>query len=1027
MGVILLALPTPSLFGYVCNTAVSGPLKVIMYQPPILDTIGIPKEVVVHFENTGDNPLELNLNWRSISPITFAGTKNDKRETITIPAKSTCDHKITIIAGPNCLTTHYPINLDVSFTDSTNKQTTLNVVYPVQTRMPQRTDWKISDQKFGNIKEDWDQARWTTPSGRQFVFKLEGTSGHERSAEIVLGSAGLVDSLITLKDADSCVSWQGIQLWIAGLPLYRYNPGPFTSTKEQNSWTQSFQIEKKTEQLFYSIRQNRFALELSITCSNPDLLNQITFGPCSQKLDALWLGHGYYIKKPGTMKIVSDGSHFSTSFVGFDFENGCSILMASSSIIGHLAYTPEKNQCSIFTKSGTTITLIPGSVRTGSAMDCAIRYRDIFDKKPASGVRAKAGRFVVDVWNGRFTEHTRLIKDAAKYGLKNDLIFLSHNWQRFRYDHRLPDVYPPNPLFGTVEEIKETLKTARENGWYFGTHNNVIDYYPDSTRFSFDNVAFLPDGTPQKAYRNVFLDAQSYRLAPHRAPIVLGECLEQMNRDGFVQNALFVDVLASYTNLINSFYYDHRGNYYSPEKATKGTGEVFNTIHRLQDAALTVNSKSSDKSISSGQQSITVSEGGHDGLIGTLDGSDCQFLYLTKTAREYGWFRISEFDNAVKVPWFDTVNHQKFIHHGAGYSIRFEGGRGRELHGLDSDDYISIEAMTGHPPMTDAYCRDVKEILSGYVRHIDHNKALYQTVRKYYLLQGLARQLALDEIVRFEFIDSNIFHQKITWKSGTIVYVNRGDSDWHIGDSILPQYGYRAENPKSGLLSTICRLQNRVVEYSLWKEGDKRVYYVNARNRPLEGLVPVSPLPTVAGTRQSITIKLNWNIFQNQKLSFDPYTFTFYLVRRKGAETTLGEDYLLKSITADFQNPLEFNCALPPKLQGIYDLLITVVPKGKDIENVDNRLKLLATPSFFYRYHLGNVSFDNDGTLVFHTFENGDNALYERLFPPEKPIDFGFCKTKGGFRIIDEPGKETPVIIPLPGDENTEIQLGKLK
>ena len=63
--------------------------------------------------------------------------------------------------------------------------------------------------------------------------------------------------------------------------------------------------------------------------------------------------------------------------------------------------------------------------------------------EPGPGVGTLLGRICLDLWWG--TDYDRLAADvarAAKYGVR-DAVFVKHDWQRWGYDFRLPDVFPP--------------------------------------------------------------------------------------------------------------------------------------------------------------------------------------------------------------------------------------------------------------------------------------------------------------------------------------------------------------------------------------------------------------------------------------------------------------------------------------------------------------------------------------------------------------------------------------------------------
>ncbi|MDO5581436.1 MAG: hypothetical protein Q4G69_09875 [Planctomycetia bacterium] len=879
--------------------------------------------------------------------------------------------------------------------------------------------WKVEDPNLGKITKQWDPSRWTDPQGKEFRFELDGDQDQKPVFRVRLGKLGLADALITMEYPGRSLSWKGMRIWCFGVPIYELSTGPFVLSEKEGIWKQTVRKGEKEITLFYDFGKEQDAFFVRINCSDPDYFSRIEAGPGDRSVSKLYMGHGYCITDPGKYSAKSDAHRFSTSFAGFDYENGLSVVMGTDFLIDFLTLDPVSKQNGISVDQPSKLIFVPGRTDQGGSMQCAIRYRFHDKRKAGSGVAAKQGRFVVDIWNGKFAEHTEFIKKAVEYGLKDDLMFVSHNWQGYGYDNQLPDIYPPNPLFGTPEEMKTVLKTARDNGWRFGVHTNVIDYYPEASTFSWDNAAFNPDGTPRKAYINVFRNCQSYRLAPDKAPAVMKESLVDPVRDHFLIDTCFVDVLGSNGSYTTSPWFDRKGNFYNRTEGAGGMAAVFDAIHDFLDPAL----KKSGVDI----PSITLSEAGHDFLIGHLDGADCQYMNLTKDHGEYCWFCYPEYTDAEKIPWFDAVNHKKFSLHGAGYSIRFESGRGYLFHGIDSDDYISTEILTGHALMSDGYCRDVKEVLEGYVRSMDMPKSLRQTVRKYWLAQAFARSIGNDEIVQHQFVDGDIHRQIVRWKSGAIVYVNRGKSDWKVEGITLPQYGYLARNKKAGIESMIHRIDGRVVEQSSWKEGEKQIRYVNARNGKQDKLLAIIPAASASQVKDqnSVHMKVDWKRFGNQPIPKEKFQISFYLTKRRGAETGKVPDFLLKTVEADLSKPLELDLTFPEKgIKGKFDILFTAVPVGKEIDKVDNRLHFLTTPSFWSRYHLGVAEFAN-GKIGFTPFEQKDTDLYERALPPEKPIDFGFCKTKGGFRLEYLPGKAKPIITQLPNEEKTEIQISE--
>ena len=206
---------------------------------------------------------------------------------------------------------------------------------------------------------------------------------------------------------------------------------------------------------------------------------------------------------------------------------------------------------------------------------------------------------------------------------------------------------------------------------------------------------------------------------------------------------------------------------------------------------------------SSSGEAPTTSEAGHDQLVGYLDGADCQHLLLTdKPARHAIVLRCGDWE---RTPWFDAVLHDKFSLHGVGYSVRYQGGRSRGEHGIESDDYLSAELLAGHALM------------------IDRGAFGGGAVRKYWLAQDVIRSLAPDRIRGVDCAGGDIHRQTVTWESGAKVHVNRGRTDWPVAGRVLPPYGYLARAGEAE--SSVERIGGVIAEQS---RGPGR-FYVNGR------------------------------------------------------------------------------------------------------------------------------------------------------------------------------------------------------
>ena len=162
------------------------------------------------------------------------------------------------------------------------------------------------------------------------------------------------------------------------------------------------------------------------------------------------------------------------------------------------------------------------------------------------------------------------MKQAFAYGLKDSLLLI-HNWQRWGYDYRLPDVWPPNPQFGALEEMQEISKVCAAADVPWGLHDNYIDFYPDAAGFSYDHITFNEQGQPKKAWINLGRDAQSYQWRPDQImPFVQRNV--KLIQDGVHPTASFLDVFAASGTFD---YYDREGKFHPKTETRKCWGDVF--------------------------------------------------------------------------------------------------------------------------------------------------------------------------------------------------------------------------------------------------------------------------------------------------------------------------------------------------------------------------------------------------------------------------------------------------------------------
>ena len=593
------------------------------------------------------------------------------------------------------------------------------------------------------------------------------TGNGEMRMIMVPGNQGLIDGVIGIGTRDKFVIFDGIKVAVDGISLGDAPHDISAFSDGFIGWEKAGEMlgvpvclfthagRKYTLLTVFDTRgDDGFTLDVRIAPrkDNADLpacvadpITSISFGPASVKAKNVYFGHGYVVRKPkGRSEINAGGHALATSHVGMDFENGLSLLMASKTPPSSFVVDADRRIYTLKVHPGTTFTLIPG---TRGAMELAVKYRPLFENvfgnQPSSQVSRKAGRLVFDVWGRSFADCRKELEKAVKYGV-TDALFIQHCWQRWGYDVRLPDIWEPEARAGTVAELRELEAFCRENGIPFALHDNYIDFYPDATDYSYRYITRRADGTPVLAWNNTWAGAQSYQWRPDLFKPFLAKNMELAERFLPEMDAYFVDVFAS-INIID--FYDETGVRHSPLETLDRWGNCFQVI-RNDGSDKDADAKKYDR-----PQTITISEAGSDFLIGALDGADVQWLELTP---EYEDFTLRfPCEDWERTPWFAPVNHTRFSLHGVGYSNRYEGGRPAVLHDAGSDDYLSMEMLSGNSLMTETW------------------SIFPFSVRKTWLAQHVIRRLADKEIMSVVFQNGNIHHQKVTWSDGTTVFVNR--------------------------------------------------------------------------------------------------------------------------------------------------------------------------------------------------------------------------------------------------------------
>jgi hypothetical protein len=788
---------------------------------------------------------------------------------------------------------------------------------------------------------------------------------------IVRGDAGLFDAAIAVGNQNACVVFDGLRIAVLGYPV-RSGPSVVTLAGDSN-WavddrgltvTQPLELAGERFDLAVRLWPEGSGLRIKVDC--PKRITDFALGPADQKAPRVYYGHGYCIVEPQAFRADFGGHNLSTSHVGFDFDSGLSLLVACDYPPDFLEVSPDSRTYALHTHMDATMTLVPS---TAGAFDCAKKYRPLYDKKPASGFTRKAGRFVFDIWGGRYADIAKTMQEMIDYGLTDSLLTL-HVWQRWGYDYRLPDVYPPMPPLGTVEDMQKIAAVCAAHDIPWGLHDNYIDFYPDANGYSYDHICFTEDGRPIRAWFNEGRDAQSYRWRPDRFMPWLQRNLGLIGPN-LKPTAYFLDVFTS-INCID--FYDRAGQYHSMLETRKSWGEAFAYIRDTL-----------------GGNAPTTSEAGDDQLIGYLDGADCQHLQLSPESKSFcNTLACRDWE---RVPWYDAVLHDKFSLHGVGYSDRYQGGRSRQGHGIESDDYISAEILEGHALMIDA---------PAFGRG---------AVRKYWLAQDLIRSIALDEITSVRFVDGDIHRQVIEWKSGATIHVNRGSTDWQVAGRTLPPCGYFAASGE--IESSIERIGGVVVEQS----RSPNRWYFSARGFGPEGQLAIRPQAESVEYLGDRRFKLitTWQTYEPAPKDLQVFIHFTSEQSDRQANIAFQGDLSPSPGTSQWTGAVRLGedriIQIPPECgPGEYEIRVGMWdPAG------GQRYSLLGADDGTMRYVLGTLVVSNlsDRTGGLRLVK-ADPAGEE---PPSwntsrVPIDFGPAITEGAFRC--ERAEDGLVVTPLP-------------
>ena len=818
-------------------------------------------------------------------------------------------------------------------------------------------------------------------------FQLD-VRGETFGAAVVPGPQGLTDAVIAFTDGKETLIYRGFQIDIDQTPVGAVEMGaPVVDTEYRSLFgkltiTHHVSLQSGVVEARATVYADDGALRIDWDMPDADRdergeprYTRLAIGPCSATLKRVYAGFGNVIEYPESFSLGGGGFTVSARHVGADYENGLSLLQASTVFPDRAVYNKGAGHFALETPHDSGFFFVPSGK---GAFAAARAYRDVCGFKRSPGWGRTVGRMCLDQWGGDYAKAAEGLQLAGKYGL-NDSIFVKHVWQRWGYDYRLQEIYPPA---GSFDDFMTMRQAAKDAGIIFAPHDNYIDFYPDAEGYSYDHIIFNADGTPQKAWYNKGRDALSYRWLPHALQPWMKENMRLM-REGFKPDGLFIDV---FTAMAPKDYFDRDGNFYTRDLTAELWGDAFNTCRRMLKWG-----------------SPMISEAGTDALIGSIDAGQADHFHARR------W--MSEFKESCRTPWHDMASHGSMILLAGGLGSRYSAVDwhkvNRPEHGYGSDDYLSNTIIGGRNPMCDGpFSRNA--------------------VATYWLLHDICDELAREEFETHEFGDT-ILQQHTTFGKNGKVWSNRGEEPWTVnGGRVLPRYGFYAENgaTRAGIIT----LDGQRAAFA---QSDKAVF-VDARPVFEEMNTPKLSAEVTDGKylgdgKYSFTVK--WEVIEpgipNCKafLHFDPADKDLDMGDNIAFQCGLNFPLEKLNEKCAFETTTTFSVPKDTK-PGKYAIRFGLYNP--------NRIKIAGNFSGSDRVKGGIITVAKkegqftEGSWENESYEKVDLAFLQRN-TEGKILDFGLIKTDGAFRVVFK-GSNEWMLIPLPQSRGftAELDLKKL-
>jgi hypothetical protein len=376
-------------------------------------------------------------------------------------------------------------------------------------------------------------------------------------------------------------------------------------------------------------------------------------------------------------------------------------------------------------------------------------------------------RVMLDIWGhhkGTYAgdaENLRMLKDNGV----DHLAIISHDWQRYGYDVKLPDHLPANPAYGGDEGMILFGEAANDCGYLWSLHENYIDLYPDAPSYDPAAMVLREDGTPSPAWFNAGTQVQSYGLKCTHALGFARQNAPEIHRR-FNTTAAYLDV---HTCVPPWHQLDHDANEPMAAMALAKVRHDTDLFQYMRDT----------------HGGPLFGEGSnHFYWAGLCDGVEAQ----VNGGEDHTPFL--DF-NLLKI-------HPQMVNHGMGYYERWFRRGYNHAWGRDSgsveqiDKYRAQEIAYGHAGF-------IGNAQTGNVQWVAKEHHLMHAIQR---LTGTAKVTGIHYDIDGHWMTGsaalaigNTLRQRITYDSGASVWVNWSPDSWEVQGRILPQWGFLVTGP----------------------------------------------------------------------------------------------------------------------------------------------------------------------------------------------------------------------------------------